>query len=203
MKRIKKTTTALPETEQEIATLINATIMAQTAREKHVAERDQKLAKAAAMIEAESGHDLQIERCDRELAANLATLEAWSMRHPDKFGTARSLTLAGARIGWRLGNHSLVLRAKHKLKDAITFLSGMVRRGSAPEASKRVADRAALAAQYLRTTVALDKAAALRDREHQATRVLLKAAGMQFVQAESFYLEPLRDGQEHKTLTST
>jgi len=202
MKRIKKTTTALPETEQEIATLINATIMAQTTREKHVAERDQKLAQAAARIEAESGHDLQITICDHVLAANLATLEAWSMRHPDKFGTARSLTLAGARIGWRLGNHSVVLRAKRKLKDAITFLSGMVRRGSAPEASKRVADRAALAAQYLRTTVALDKEAALRDREHHATQVLLKAAGLQIVQSEAFYLEPLRDGQEHKTLTT-
>lgn len=164
----KKAVPGADYTRDEATALAASIVAAQVQRERLVAERD------AAIEVAARPYREQIDRADLEISGGLQRLEAWASANKADFGDARSVTLPGGhRVGWRLGNWAA------KAMKGYTW-------------ERIQAELAALPAKwraYLRTKVEVDKAKILADRDAYDWR----AVGIEFVQGETFYLEPHRE----------
>jgi hypothetical protein len=200
-KSISKLAAQVPSTDAEVAALIAVTLTAQTDRETLVAAQDEAKRKALEAIESEHHYARDLAAKDVLLARNLELLETWAaLNKKTRFAKAKSIDLAGARLGWRLGNWKTALAKKVKLVDVVEFLTSLKERGQKEDASEKAKARASLAAEYIRIKTDLDREAMLRDRADRHTRALLKKAGVLFEQEESFYLQPDREGQQPPTL---
>lgn len=154
-------------------------VAAQLEREELVAMRD------AAALEATRAYAPDIDRLDAELSAGLMLLETWADASPQRFGSQESITLGGHRVGWRLGNYTASPAPKQtwaKILDALQ---------AAP---------AQLRSIFLRTKIEANKEAMVSARETHAEE--LKELGVRIVQARRFYLDPFREGQADKTMTT-
>lgn len=200
-KRAKKLAAQIPQTEEALNALIADTLKAQTARESTIAKRDSLLLKVRERIEKKHGFDKSILDDELRIAHALELLEFWAVTHKKDFGDARSITRAGARLGWRLGNWQLPA-TKKAAEAAVDFLQGVVTRGSRDGASERQKARGVLASSFLRIKTTLNKERAVEERKTQGTRVLMKRAGLEFTQEETFYLDPEREGQTSPILTT-
>lgn len=210
---LKKLAAKVPQNEDELKALLSATITAQTERESAVADRD----KALNAYKAALGYDATITEKDAFIARNLEMLEAWAtLNKRTRFKKAKSTVIAGSRIGWRLGNWGTELRGKTEWEDVLNFLQDLqdaangIRLKIAEDgdreptkAEAKVILRGDMAEEYIRVKVEVDKKAMLRDRDHRPSRALLKKAGVSFMQDETFYLEPDREGQQPATMVNT
>jgi hypothetical protein len=194
-KRVKKAAAQIPQDAAELSILIASTIQDQTTREAAIAKRDALLAKVRERIEKKHGFDSTIQAAELRISRALEMLEFWAVTHKKEFGDARSITRAGARLGWRLGNWQLPASGKAATK-AVEYLQGVVTRGGLEGASDKQKARALLAASFLRIKTTLDKEHAISERENRKARALLKGAGLEFAQDETFFLDPEREGQK-------
>lgn len=168
-KRIAKKATPGADYSRDEATALAAEMVAsQIQRERLVAERD------AAIEAAAKPYRPQIDRIDAEIKDGMARLEAWATANKADFGDARSLTLPGGnRVGWRLGNWSAKAMKGYTWERIATELSSLPAKWRA----------------YLRVKTEVDKAKILADRDAYDWR----AVGIEFIQGETFYLEPHRE----------
>ncbi len=158
--------------------LANRLVEIQLRRETLVAERD------AAVLEVSRPYAPQIDSLDGELKAGLDILETWSDHHLEEFGKAESITLAGHRVGWRLGNHAARTLPKWTWEKVLAKLREM------PKGWRD---------SYLRVKEEVNKEALVADRAHAED---LAQIGVRIVQERRFYLEPAREGQADATLTT-
>lgn len=176
-------------TRAAVEACVAETCAAQIQREKLVAKRDGKIA----AITAEFASD--IEGLGSTIDNNLTLIEQWADANAAEFGDARSIVIGGARLGFRLGNPAVKALGKLTFK---AIIAGLQKLGDS------------LAQKYLRTKVELDKDALLatgrllestdEDTRAQAENELAQV-GVEIVQAETFYLDPPREGQADTTLT--
>jgi len=168
-KRLTKKTVPGADYDRDEATALAARIVAsQIQRERLVAERDEAMESAARPYRA------QLDEIEADLKDGLARLEAWATANPAEFGDARSTVLpGGTRVGWRLGNWAAKAMKGFTWDRVRTELEALPPKWRA----------------YLRTKVEVDKAKILADREAYDWR----AIGVEFVQGESFFLEPMRE----------
>jgi phage host-nuclease inhibitor protein Gam len=164
-------------TRAQVEALATTLVAAQCEREALVAERD------AAMLAAGAPYAPRLDRLDRELKTGLAILEAWAEANLAEFGKGESVTLAGHRVGWRLGNFAAKLRSKWTWAKVVEALQ---------EGPRLVRER------WLRTKVEPNKEAMIQDRETAPAE--LAQYGVEIVQERRFYLDPSREGQDDKTL---
>lgn len=174
---------------QAVVACVAETCEAQIQREKLVAKRDARIAE----ITADYASD--IEALGTTIDTNLTLLEQWADANAAEFGEARSTVIGGARLGFRLGNPAVKPVGKLTAKAVV---AGLQRLGGA------------LAAKYLRVKTELDKEAALAtgrllespDEEVRAqAESELATIGVEIGQAETFYLDPPREGQADTVLT--
>lgn len=177
-KRIKITKPGADYTRAQAEAVANSLAAAQIEREKLVAERD---AAALAVVEP---YAPKIDAIDAEILTGLDLLNTWADHHLEEFGKAESITLAGHRVGWRLGNYAAKTLPKMTWEKVVALIQ-----------SKRKTTRE----RYLRTKIEANKEAMIADRK--AARFLAKL-GVQIVQGRSFYFEPAREGQAETTLTT-
>lgn len=166
-------------TRSQVEALTTSIVRAQIDRETLVAARDQ------AVLAASEQYQPEIEALGASIDADLSLLESWAAAHPDQFPPgAKSTTLAGHRIGWRTG------QPKAKSKRGWTWAKILELLLEAP---KPLRDR------YLRTKHEIDRAALIAARDHRPED--LAALHVEIDQAETFYLDPSRDGQADALLT--
>lgn len=200
-KRTKKTALQAPQTREELHALIASLTTAQITREKAIAERDAAILEATAEIEKEHGYNATIEQANKDAARGLELLELWATENKkERFAAARSIVEANARFGWRMGNWSV--STARKPGPVLDFLTRIIKRGQMADATPRQKARASIAARYLRIKPSLDKEAALADRENRATVILLRQAGATFEQEETFFFDPIREGQKPPLMTT-
>lgn len=192
----KKTAPApLPGTDAEVETLIRDVIAAQIELEKHKADRD------AAVIEAASPYAAAIAEKKAVMDAGLETLERWSAAHKDRFGDKKSLTLGGARFGWRLGNWQTKLKGKTKWDTVVTTLQDLIAAADRANAGIQAVARKVLAEGFLRIKTEPNKERMIEMRDDDAAVELLTDLGVKIEQESTFYVSPDREGQDGPELT--
>ncbi len=173
-----------------LESIVSETVAAQIDREKRIAKRDGEL---QAINEK---HAPQIEALSEEIDANLALIEQWADAHSASWGDARSISVLGHRIGFRTGNPAVKPNGKLTFK---TIVAAIAKAGGD------------LAKKFLKVKTDLCKetvlaTARLLESPDEPTRAAaqaeLDAIGCHIEQAESFYLEPAREGQPETTLTT-
>jgi phage host-nuclease inhibitor protein Gam len=175
-KRITKTTPAGANySRTDAEALASQLVECQLRRETLVAERD------AAVLEISRPYAPQIDALDNEIKHGLAVLEVWAEHHAEEFGKAESVTLAGHRVGYRLGNFAAKTLPKWTWAKVVAHLQ---------ELPKSWRDT------YLRTKIEPNKEAMIADR----STIDLASIGVQVTQERRFYLEPAREGQADTTL---
>lgn len=199
-KRASKKAALVPQSKEELRTLIASILSAQTTREKAIADRDSALAAQAAEIEKKHGYNATIDKADKDAARGLELVEMWAAANKAEFGEARSLVEANARFGWRLGNWAF--QTSRKQSEVMEFLQAIMRRGLRPEATERQKQRCTFAALFLRIKTSLDKEQAIAERDNPAARRLFRRAGITIEQEETFYLDPEREGQKPPLITT-
>ena len=176
-------------TREAVAITVADCCDSQLKRESLTVERDARIK----VIKDE--YDPQIEAHDDAIAANLTLLEQWADANTAEFGDARSMVVAGARLGYRLGNPAVKPIGKLTFK---AIIAGLQKLGGA------------LSEKYLRVKTEFDKDAALATgRMIESTDAAaaaqadaeLDALGVEIVQAETFYLDPPREGHADVVLT--
>lgn len=180
---------SLLQSRAAVERCVTETCAAQIAREQLIAKRDAKIA----AITAE--YAPAIEALDDEIGTNLSLLEQWADANTAEFGDARSLVVAGARLGYRMGNPAAKPTGKLNFK---AIIAGLQKLGGD------------LAKKYLRVKTEFDKEAALatgrllestEEEVRAAAEAELAQIGVEIQQAETFYLDPPREGQPDATLT--
>jgi phage host-nuclease inhibitor protein Gam len=166
-------------TRPQVEALAQSIVRAQIDRETLVASRDQ------AVLAASEQYQPEIEALAQAIDADLSLLESWAAAHPEEFPRdSRSTTLAGHRIGWRKG------QPRAKGKRGWTWAKILDLLLQSPDD---------LRARYLRTKHEIDRAALIAARDHHPED--LAALQVTIEQAETFYLDPSRDGQDPALLT--
>lgn len=177
-------------TREAVEITVADTCDAQLKRESLTVERDARIK----LIKDQ--YDPKIEEQDDVIATNLTLLEQWADANTGEFGDARSMVISGARLGYRLGNPAVKPAGKLTFK---AIIAGLQKLGEHP-----------LAKKYLRVKTEFDKDAALSTGrlvestdESVATQAdhELTTLGVEIVQAETFYLDPPREGQADVVLT--
>jgi phage host-nuclease inhibitor protein Gam len=164
-------------TRQQAERLAADMATTQTEIESLVAARD------AAQLAAAEPYAPAIDLLRANLDAGLAALEAWSENNLAEFARAESVTLAGHRVGWRLGNYAAKLNAKWTWAKVLAALE------AAPDEFR---------ARWLRIKTDPNKEAMIEDRAKVAD---LASIGVVIVQERRFYFDPAREGQADVTLT--
>lgn len=154
-------------------------VAAQVEREELVALRDAK------MLEAAKPFAPEIDRIEAQMDTQFAMLQAWAEANLEEFGKAESVKLAGHQVGWRLGNHAARTKSKVTWKKVLETLLA---------SPKAVRDR------WIRTKQEPNKEAMIEDRETRKAE--LDALGVKIVQERRFYIDPAREGQDDKVVTS-
>lgn len=179
MSRIKVLTSAV-KTREEMERLVRETVGLQIAREKFIADRDNAVAEVTGKFQC--GIDATTEEIER----SLALIEQWSEAHRAEFGRDKSLAVEGHRIGWRLGQPTPKPVKKLTWKGVVDRIFEFF--------DEEQQDT------FLRVKYEPNKEAMLAVRESQPA--LLTKIGVEIVQAETFYLDPAREGQPDKRLVS-
>ncbi len=175
-------------TRAAVEAVVNETVAKQIERVTIVARRDAKVL----AIEKEYGP--RIDELGTAMESNLALLEQWADANEPEFAEARSISINGHRLGYRLGNPTVAAAGKLTFKAII----------------KAIADKGGdLARKYLRVKTDLDKEAVLStgrllESPDEETRTIaeieLDEIGCEIKQTQTFYLEPNREGQSATTL---
>lgn len=188
--RLKKLAKQIPANAAAMEVMVRETIAAQLESETLIAERDKKLAEAAQPYAA------RISECQNTMARNLELLEAYSESHRADFGEAKSIVVDGHRMGWRLGNWKTGLLGKTKWADVVATLKAWRKDATAPKAQRGAFLR------WMRFKMEPDKESMIADRADDDMAPLLKQAGVEIVQEETFYLAPDREGQDPALMTA-
>lgn len=191
-KKFKELAAKLPKTDAELQALLSDLVKAQTRRERAVAERDGKFAEECANLEKMYGWGSTIAAADETIKQKMELLEVWAEMNRPRMGDAKSLAMNGHRFGWRLGAWSTVAK---KWADVVDYLQRLVEKGKGEDASAKQKKRAAIAQAFVAVVVKPNKEAMIRDRDSRPARAILKAAGVDFAQEESFFFDPSREGQ--------
>ncbi len=176
--RIKIISTGL-KTREEVERLVRETAKLQLLRESSIIERDQEIAAVS------NKHNKYIDGYGLKIESNMALIEQWASVHPEEFPKdSRSLVIDGNRLGYRLG------QPQPKPMKKLTW--------------KAVAERIKKAGAkfencFIRTKEEVNKEAILAARMEEG---VLETIGIEIVQAETFYLDPNREGQPEKRLTT-
>lgn len=185
--KIKLTRTIIRDTAHLEAT-VSETVTAQIQREKLIAKRDEELQRI------NEKHAPGIEALSEEIDSNLGILEQWADAHSAEWGTARSISVCGHRIGFRTGNPAVKPNGKLTFKAIVSMLA----KAGGDLAKKFLKVKTDLCKETVLATArqleSADEATAL------AAQAELDAIGCHIEQAEAFYLEPAREGQPETTL---
>lgn len=171
--------TPVIKTEAELERIVRQTVQIQLTRETKVAARDKELEQISAR------HNKSIDELAVRMETNLAHIEQWSESHRDRFGKDKSILVDGHRIGWRTSPPAARTKKKFTWARVLEVLSGM---------SDEVK------ALFIRTKIEPDKAAMVAHRDQPE---LLASFGVEITQAETFFLDPDRQGQDEPTLTKS
>lgn len=178
--RLKKDIeTTVPQSKEEAAALAREIAAAMLSKETLIADRD------TAVLAISEPYDLKIETIELENAARHGALETWSSANVAEFGKKKSLELSGHTIGWRTGQPKLVTLSKWTLKKVLENLL---------EQPKKIRDL------YIRTKQEVNKEAFIARRDDHPEE--LAALGVKVTQAETFFFEANREGQDGPTLTT-
>lgn len=169
----------VPQSKEAAEELARAMVEDQLEAERLVADRD------SAVLKATEPFAGKIETLEAENKLRLAALEIWAQANESEFGSDKSLSLGGHRVGWRTGQPTATTMSKWTWKKVMANLL---------EQPKRIRDL------YVRIKEEPNKEAFIARREDHPDE--LKALGVRIVQTERFYLEPDREGQDSPLLTS-
>ncbi len=196
MKKTKATTTVrpIPADDIELESLCHELTATKINLEKLIAQRDEAQLRAA---EPFAG---SIASCQNAINEGLECLERWAVAHKARFAEGKSITVAGHRLGWRLGNWATKLASKATWSGVLDRLKDLIAIGE-KSGSKIAAERAQWARDFIRTKEECNKEAMLANRTDELAGELLKDCGVLFKQDETFYLSPDREGQEGAELT--
>ena len=127
-------------------------------------------------------YNAEIAGADVQIEAHTVRLEAWLRDHPELIEKSdRSLVVEGHRFGWRRGKPRVQPKVGWSWDDVLLLLT---------KAPHWVRDT------YLRTKTVVDKQRMVTDRDKLVNRQQLLEYGVEFVQDETFYVEPAREGQQ-------
>lgn len=200
-KQLKALEHLIPHTDAELTALLSDTITTQTLREEVIANRDAKIAKMRKDIEDKYGLDGLIANCDVTLAKNMALLELWAERErKTRFGDAKSISIAGVRIGWKSIGWRTATLSKVTWAKACDFLALLVKRGDEPGATEMTKNIAAIAARFVRTKIEPNKDAMIAAREDAAATEVLLSAGVMIETEDHFFIRREGEGQAESTL---
>lgn len=187
----QKITTKRPiiRDQAHLELIVNETVSAQIEREKRTAKRD------AELQEITEKHSPKIDALTAEIENNMVLLEQWADAHSSTWGDARSISVAGHRLGFRTGNPAVKPNGKLTFKAIIAAVAKM---------------GGDLAAKFLKVKTDLCKETVLStarqlesadETTRAAAQAELDAIGCHIEQAETFYLDPAREGQPDSLLT--
>lgn len=180
----------------DIEALLESIAAAQTSREKLAADRD------AAMRKAGLPFATRIEKADQLIESAVQAAEAWSLENPDEFGTAQSIVRARTRFGWRKGKWACVFAEGVKEADAVDHLLSVMKDGTGKDATPEQREAARWAKMLLVTGYSLDKALLLKFSDDDAVLDLAGDAGISIQQKQTFFVEPIREGQKSKRINA-
>ncbi len=164
-------------TKEDAARVVRETVQLQLSQEAAIVERDLLIKDISER--SNNGIDL----IAAAISERMAQLQQWADTHPEEFAKdARSLKLSGHTIGWKLGNHATRLLKGWTWKKVVAALE---------TTRKRIREK------YLRVVTEPNKEAMVSDRRRAK---LLARYGVEIIQAETFYLEPNREGQAEPTI---
>jgi len=190
-----------PNTDAEAAGMIEAIIQMQTVREERVAARDSHLAALRAQLEARYHFDADIAELDVSLGKKLALLELWAdQNRAEKFGKSKSISLAGARLGWRANGWCTELLGGSTWPSVTSFLCELVKRGGQPDATELTRQVAEKARSLVRMDPEPNKRAMIAARNDAAAMEILVTAGAMVTTTDEFFFKREGPGQEESTL---
>lgn len=179
-KRIKvpDNSAPVPQTKAEAEALAGQIVAIQLEREKKIAQRDAKIEAVSA------AYNSAIAEAEVKITEQMAALKAWASANKAEFGPDKSISLAGHRVGWRLGNWKAGTLPRFTWPKVILAIK---------EAGRAWSD------VLIRTKEEVDKEAAIARRQEPD---YLAKVGIRITQDETFYLSPGRDGQEGPVITA-
>ena len=170
--------------------VVNETVAAQIDREKRTAKRD------AEIQEITEKHSPKIDALSAEIENNMVILEQWADAHSATWGDARSIVVGGNRLGFRTGNPAVKPVGKLTFKAIIASIA----KAGGDLAKKFLKQKTDLCKETILAT------ARQLESTDEATRIAaqaeLDAIGCHIEQAETFYLDPAREGQADTLLTT-
>ncbi len=164
-------------TREDAARTVRETVKLQLQQEAAIVARDE------AVKQITEDHNAGIDQLGTAMAEKMAQLQQWLSTHPEELPKeARSISIDGHKVGFKLGNHATKLLKGWTWKKVVEQLEST---------RKRIREK------YLRTVVEPNKEAMVADRRRGK---LLAKFGVEIEQKETFYLEPNREGQAEPTL---